>query len=95
MFRVGIDRDQAVGCAEQLVDRPRRCDAYPNTLDLEIGVAQRRVREERARGQGRDQLGKIERDFRQIKLIAFRGAAACTLGATSLRCYPCSNKETH
>ena len=61
---VGVNGDQAIGDAEELVDRPGGVDGDADPLDLEIGVVQRRVGEERPRGQRTDQLGEVEGDLR-------------------------------
>lgn len=69
VFGVGVDRYQAIGGAEDLIDRSGRRDADPHAFDREVGVVERRVGEERAGSQPADQLGEVEGDFPQIELI--------------------------
>ena len=69
MLGVGVDRDQAVGGPEEFIDGLRGRDADPDAFDLEVGVVERRVGEERPGGQGADQLGEVEGDLPEVELI--------------------------
>ena len=92
---VGIDRDQTVGNTEQLVDRPGGRDAYSNTIDVKVGVVERRIGEERARRRAADQLGEVKRHLSEVEPVSCFRAGACSPGATSRRCCLCNNGKTH